>query len=115
MGQGNKKEVKVDLPNKGKRNVVGGAGGLGFVGGAGVNAAKGALGLFKSILTRGKKTASALTNTSKQYANLVKGGRVTTKVPTKNTGTIRNAVKNKKNPFTSEEKKGAMDLLNKSK
>ena len=57
MGQGNKKEVKVDLPNKGKRNVVGGAGGIGFIGGAGLKAAKGAFTLIKNIL-KNKKTVS---------------------------------------------------------
>jgi len=60
-----KEEVKQHLQNKGERNVVGGAGGLGFVGGAGVKVAKGAFRLISSILGRGKKVASTSTKAAK--------------------------------------------------
>ena len=53
-----KEEVKQHLQNKGERNVVGGAGGLGFVGGAGVKVAKGAFQVIKNLLTRGSKPKS---------------------------------------------------------
>ena len=72
MNQGNKKEVKVDLPNKGKRNVVGGAGGIGFVGGAGVKAAKGALSLIKSVFKKKRTTSitNPIPNSTKAYNKL---------------------------------------------
>ena len=50
-----KKEVKQHLQNSSERNIVGGSGGLGFVGGAGVKAAKGAIQIVKNLLTRGSK------------------------------------------------------------
>ena len=50
-----KEEVRQHLQNKGERNIVGGSGGLGFVGGAGVKAAKGAFQIIKNLLTRGSK------------------------------------------------------------
>ena len=50
-----KEEIKQHLQNSGERNIVGGSGGLGFVGGAGVKAAKGAIQIVKNLLTRGSK------------------------------------------------------------
>ena len=50
-----KEEVRQHLQNSGERNIVGGSGGLGFVGGAGVKAAKGAFQIIKNLLTRGSK------------------------------------------------------------
>ncbi|MGI9555571.1 MAG: hypothetical protein ACR2M9_01805 [Cyanophyceae cyanobacterium] len=38
-----------------KDKLVGGAGGLGFIGGAGIKAAKGALGLIKNVLRKNTK------------------------------------------------------------
>jgi len=48
-------EVRQHLQNAGETNIVGGAGGLGFIGGAGIKAAKGAFQIIKSLLTRGNK------------------------------------------------------------
>ena len=54
-----KEEVRQHLQNDNKRSIVGGASGLGFVGGAGVKAAsyvgKGAFQIIKNLLTRGSK------------------------------------------------------------
>ena len=119
MNNTKKRVVKKDLPNKGKKFQVGGAGAFGLLGGANVVSAG------KQILTAAKVVPN-LASAGKQFlnsphVNAVKGAfnlikKVLTKSKnptTKNTGTIRNAVKNKKNPFTAEEKKGAMNLLTK--
>ena len=63
ISQGNKKEVKVNLPNKDDKFQVGGAGGIGLVGGVGVKVAKGAFTLIKNLLTGGKKAVSTSTKT----------------------------------------------------
>ena len=112
---------KIKFPPLENNGVVGGAGAFGLLGGANIISAG------KQILTAAK-VGPNLASAGKQFLNsphinAVKGAfnlikNVLTKSKnstTKTTGTIRNAVKNKKNPFTSEEKKGAMDLLNKSK
>jgi|TARA_R110000824_G_scaffold5744_1_gene26462 hypothetical protein len=51
-----REEARQHLQNKGERKVVGGSGGLGFIGGAGIKAAayvgKGAFTLIRNLLTR---------------------------------------------------------------
>ena len=55
-----KEDVKKSLQEQGdkmpmKDKLVGGAGGLGFIGGVGIKAAKGALGLIKNVLGKNTK------------------------------------------------------------
>ena len=66
----NQKKKFPALPNGGR---VGGAGGLGFVTGTAVKAAKGAIGLIKNVIG---KNAKAFSNTTKQYSKLAKTKKV---------------------------------------
>ena len=66
----NQKKKFPALPNGGR---VGGAGGLGFVTGTAVKAAKGAIGLIKNVVG---KNAKAFSNTTKQYSKLAKTKKV---------------------------------------
>tara|TARA_R110000796_G_scaffold110124_3_gene221601 strand:+ start:65 stop:415 length:351 start_codon:yes stop_codon:yes gene_type:complete len=56
----NKKTNKKQLKHHGNP-VMGGSGGIGFIGGAGVKAVTGAMGLVKNVLTRGAKSIKGKT------------------------------------------------------
>ena len=116
------KTKKAQLKHHGNP-VIGGAGAFGLIGGANIVSAG------KQIL-KGAKVVPNLASAGKQFLNsphinAVKGAinsiknvlRGSKNSTTKTTGVMKEAFKkqNKKNPFTSEEKKGAMNLLNKSK
>tara|TARA_R110000764_G_scaffold179326_1_gene265418 strand:+ start:1934 stop:2203 length:270 start_codon:yes stop_codon:yes gene_type:complete len=76
----NKKTNKKQLKHHGNP-VMGGSGGIGFIGGAGVKAVTGAMGLVKNVLTRGAKSIKGKTTSFKSKPVNFKGPN-----PAHNTG-----------------------------
>jgi len=85
---GNKKNETRQLPPLPNKGLVGGSGGLAFIGGIAGGVAKGAFNLISKIL-KGKSSS------------------------TKTTGVIKNAITKNRQAFTPAEREGARNLLKK--
>jgi|TARA_R110000824_G_scaffold388470_1_gene584064 hypothetical protein len=71
-----KEEVRQHLQNKGERNIVGGASGLEFIGGAGVKAVKGAFNIIKNLLKKRQVPHGASKYASKRGQRRPDGTRI---------------------------------------
>ena len=110
---GNKKNETRQLPPLPNKGLVGGSGGLAFIGGIAGGVAKGAFNLVKNILSRSSKVKGATGYTPGTAVRKWGNTKAKTYLAKQPAQAKTYLAKPKRQPFTPAERKEAMNLLKK--